>query len=127
MTRCEWEPFIKAAVERSPVSIELAKNMSIDEAFAWLSQMENISIYDSTRLAQPDELANYNRGDGIEKALTFANILLNRHPDEKIRIEIDGLDVVLKNQKEYRFKSSKNLHKQLDLPGCAAGSWQAVN
>ena len=116
MTRCEWEPFVKAAVERSPVSIETAKNMSVDEVFAWLNQMENISIYDSTRLAQPDEVANYGRGDGIEKALTFANILLSRRPSEEIKIEIDGSDVVLKNQKEYRFSSSKGLQKELRIP-----------
>jgi hypothetical protein len=113
MTRCEWEPAVKAAVERNPVSIEAAKNMSVDEVFAWLKQMENVSIYDGTRLAQPDELANYARGDGIEKALTFANILLNRQSDDEIRIEVNGHDVVLKHQKEYRFTSSKNLHKAL--------------
>ena len=122
MTRCEWEPFIKAAVERSPVSIEFAKNLSVDEVLAWLNQMENVSIYDGTRLAQPDEMTNYNRGDGIEKALTLANILLNRRPDEEIKIEITDTEVILKNRNEYRFGSTKKLHKQLAItPPALAG------
>lgn len=116
MTRCEWEPFVKAAVERSPVSIEAAKNMSVGEAVAWLNQMENSSIYDGTRLAQPDEVANYGRGDGIEKALTIANILLHRRPDEQIKIEIAGPNVIVRGRDEYRFLSTKNLHKQLAVP-----------
>jgi hypothetical protein len=123
MTRCEWEPFVKAAVERSPVSIEAAKKMSIDEVFAWLNHMENSSIYDSTRLAQPDEMTNYNRGDGIEKAFTLANILLNRCPDEQIKIEIDGPDVVIKTRGEYRFNSTKSLHKQLIMPPPLRAIW----
>ena len=122
MTRCEWEPFVKAAVERNPVSIEAAKNMPVDEAAAWLNQMENISIYDGARLAQPDEVANYGRGDGIEKALTLANILLHRRPDEEIKIEIAGTDVVISGRDEHRFLSTKNLHKQLTiLPPVQAG------
>jgi hypothetical protein len=115
MTRCEWEPFVKAAIERNPVSIETARHMSVDEAFAWLDKMDNVSIYDSTRLAQPDEVANYGRGDGIEKALTLANILLSRRPEDEIKLEIEGQSVVLKNHKEYRFTSFKNLRKQLIL------------
>ena len=122
MTRCEWEPFLKAAVQRSPVSIEAAKNMSIDEVFNWLNQMENASIYDSTRLAQPDEVANYNRGDGIEKAFTLANILMHRRQDEEIILEIAGSDVVVKNSSQYRFASTKNLHKQLVISPAFYGS-----
>jgi hypothetical protein len=115
MTRCEWEPFVKAAMERSPVCIEAAKDMSVEEVFVWLNRMENTSIYDGTRLAQPDEVANYDRGDGIEKALLFANVLNHRQPDEEIKLTIDGADVILKNKCEYRFVSTKSLRKQLNL------------
>ncbi len=37
------------------------------------------SIYDgASRLAQPDEVWNYRRGDGFEKALLVANVLRGR-------------------------------------------------
>ncbi|MHC4485660.1 MAG: hypothetical protein ACYS4T_10675, partial [Planctomycetota bacterium] len=59
MESCDWVPFIKAAVERNPVSIQMAEAMSVEEIYAWLGRMKNISIYDGRRLAQPDEVANY--------------------------------------------------------------------
>ncbi|MHC4639473.1 MAG: hypothetical protein ACYTBV_18550, partial [Planctomycetota bacterium] len=64
MTWCDWQPFIKATLERNPVSIEMTKSMSIDEVYNWLEKMNNNSIYDENRLAQPDEVANYKTGDG---------------------------------------------------------------
>jgi hypothetical protein len=115
MTRCEWEPFIKAAIERSPVSIEKAKDKDISQVYDWLRLMPNESIYEGPRLAQPDEVANYGRGDGIEKAFTLANILAARSPDEEITIIIDGPIVLLRNRKEYKFESVKNLQKQLEI------------
>ncbi|GAG44346.1 unnamed protein product, partial [marine sediment metagenome] len=36
MKSCDWVPFIKAAVERNPVSIQMAESMSIQEVYAWL-------------------------------------------------------------------------------------------
>jgi hypothetical protein len=77
--------------------------------------MPNESIYDGPRLAQPDEVANYNTGDGIEKAFTLANILLNRDPDIEIKLMIDKKNIVLKGQKEYIFNSLKGLKKQLRI------------
>ncbi|MHC4426033.1 MAG: hypothetical protein ACYSYV_08060, partial [Planctomycetota bacterium] len=68
MESCDWVPFVKAAVERNPVSTEMASSMSVEQVYAWLGQMKNISIYDGKRLAQPDEVANYRTGDGLEKA-----------------------------------------------------------
>ena len=122
MTRCEWEPFIKAAVERNPVSVAVSQNMDIDQAYNWLVAMPDESIYDGSRLAQPDELANYGRGDGIEKAITLANIILARYPDQNLRLVVDGANVVLKNEREYSFSSTKNLQKELQFQqqGCAA-------
>ncbi len=39
------------------------------------------SIYDEAgRLAQPDEVWNYGRGDGVEKALLLANVLSGAWP-----------------------------------------------
>ncbi|MHC5082782.1 MAG: hypothetical protein ACYTET_02430, partial [Planctomycetota bacterium] len=55
MTRCSWKPFMKAAVERCPVSIEQFGNSTLDQAYQQLAAMPAESIYDGQRLAQPDE------------------------------------------------------------------------
>ena len=115
MKSCDWVPFIKAAVERNPVSIQMAESMSIQEVYAWLEKMENNSIYDGNRLAQPDEVANYKTGDGLEKAFLLANIILAREPAGDIEIVVDGKHAVLRNQAEYRFLSAKNLEKQVNI------------
>jgi len=62
MESCDWTPFIKAAVERNPVSIDRTKSMSVEQVYDWLEQIKNDSIYDGKRLAQPDEVANYKTG-----------------------------------------------------------------
>jgi hypothetical protein len=115
MKSCDWAPFIKAAVERNPVSIQMAESMSAQEVYAWLEKMENNSIYDGNRLAQPDEVANYKTGDGLEKAFLLANIILAREPAGDIEIVVDGEHVVLRNQAEYRFLSAKGLEKQVNI------------
>ena len=115
MKSCDWVPFIKAAVERNPVSIQMAESMSIQEVYAWLEKMENNSIYDGNRLAQPDEVANYKTGDGLEKAFLLANIILATEPVSDIKIVVDGEHAVLRNQAEYRFLSAKGLEKQVIL------------
>jgi len=117
---CDWMPFIKAAIERNPVSLEMVKSMSAEEVYAWLEQMKNISIYDDKRLAQPDETANFNTGDGLEKAILLANIIRGRNPEQDIKITIDNNDVILKGKYEYRFVSAKNLEKQVCIS--SAGS-----
>ena len=115
MKSCDWAPFIKAAVERNPVSIQMAESMSIQEVYAWLEKMENNSIYDGNRLAQPDEVANYKTGDGLEKAFFLANIILAKEPAGDIEIVVNGEHVVLRNQAEYRFLSAKDLEKQVNI------------
>jgi len=107
MTACDWLPFVKAAVERNPVSIKAAENMSLSESYAWLQAMNNASIYDGTRLAQPDEVANYKTGDGLEKALLLANVLRGRKTEQDITITVDNNKVVLRAGDEYRFASCK--------------------
>lgn len=72
----EAEPFIKAALERSPVSRQALKDVPGEEVVARLAALENDSIYDGpSRLAQPDEVWNFGRGDGLEKCLLAANVL----------------------------------------------------
>ena len=80
------EPFLRAAMERNPVCVEGAAGMSEEELLALLGQWPDLSIYDGpVRLAQPDEVWNYKRGDGLEKALALAAIL-SRRGGTKMRI-----------------------------------------
>ncbi|MHC5162852.1 MAG: hypothetical protein ACYSO4_07025, partial [Planctomycetota bacterium] len=109
MTRCDWRPFVKAAVERCPVSIEKHANDSIEQVYSQLTALPNESIYDGPRLAQPDEVANYNTGDGVEKAFTLANIIHHRNPEQPIELSIESKRVIVKADKEYSFATSKAL------------------
>ncbi|MHC4386630.1 MAG: hypothetical protein ACYSUG_06530, partial [Planctomycetota bacterium] len=115
MTRCDWRPFVKAAMERCPVSIEKYCEESIDQIYSQLKALPNESIYEGPRLAQPDEVANYNTGDGIEKAFTLANVLLSQDEQCSLKLTIDGPLIVLKGKNEYRFPSTKGLKKQLRI------------
>ena len=124
MESCDWVPFIKAAAERNPVSIQMTEAMSVEEIYAWLGQMKNISIYDGRRLAQPDEVANYKTGDGLEKAFLLANVIHERNREQDIEIITDKNDVTLKGQNQYRFTSAKGLEKQVSIS--AAGVFSIV-
>lgn len=110
MESCDWQPFIKSAIERSPVSIEMTKDKSIEQVYQWLKAMPNESIYDNKRLAQPDEVANYARGDGIEKAITLANIIHKREPAKEITINIDKEKIVIDG---FEFSSSKSFREKI--------------
>lgn len=70
----------KAAVERNPVSVEGSRKLSLAELAAHLEQMPDESIYPGNRLAQPDEVWNYGRGDGFEKGVLLYNVLVHRYP-----------------------------------------------
>jgi len=115
MQSCDWRPFMKAAVERSPVSLERTQDMSVDAVYKWLNQMAGTSIYDANRLAQPDEVANYLTGDGLEKAILLANVLRHKSPDRELRLEVDNSRVVLRGEKDYEFSSAKTLQGQVDI------------
>jgi hypothetical protein len=115
MESCDWVPFVKAAVERNPVSIQRVTSMSLAEVYAWLNQMNNNSIYDGKRLAQPDEVANYKTADGLEKAFLLANVIRQRNPAQNIEIVSDKSTVVLKGPDQYRFVSAKGLQKQVSI------------
>ena len=71
----EEGPFVKAALERNPVSREALKDHP-DEVVGRIAALADESIYDGpSRLAQPDEVWNFGRGDGLEKCLLAANVL----------------------------------------------------
>ncbi len=116
MDKIDWKPFIKAAVERNPVSLEALKGKMVDEVYSILSLLPNESIYDNQRLAQPDEVWNFGRGDGIEKAFVMANYLHNELANNNLELIIDKHVICLKNNDlNYNFKSEKNLEKQLNF------------
>ncbi|MBN1124064.1 MAG: hypothetical protein JXA82_03590 [Sedimentisphaerales bacterium] len=109
MERCDWQPFIKAAVERNPVSIEMCKEKDTSQIYGWLAAMPQASIYDGKRLAQPDEVANYGTGDGVEKAITLANVLQASDPTQAISVEIETNQAIVRADRDYSFPSTKGL------------------
>jgi hypothetical protein len=116
MGSCDWTPFIKAAIERNPVSVRMAGEMSLEQVYAWLGEMNDGSIYDQQRLAQPDEVANYRTGDGLEKAFVLANITRQRDRAQDIELIADNNHILLKGPEEYRFTSGKGFEKRFFIP-----------
>jgi hypothetical protein len=71
----ESSPFVKAAIERSPVSKNALACPRADEIISRIAALGDESIYDGpSRVAQPDEAWNYGTGDGLEKCLIAANV-----------------------------------------------------
>ena len=104
---------MKAALERNPVSIAGCANIDIPDVVHKLGELPNESIYDGTRMAQPDEVWNYGRGDGLEKAICLLNIICSRFPEDKAGLKGDGKRVVVFGKSgEYEFESRKGL----DIP-----------
>ena len=72
----EAAPFVKAALERSPVSKAAFGAANVPSVLSRIAALGDESIYDGpSRLAQPDETWNYGTGDGLEKCLLAANVL----------------------------------------------------
>ncbi len=115
MDTCDWRPFIKAALERCPVSLALTESKSVEQVYAWLNDMGSKSLYDSNRLAQPDEVANYGTGDGLEKAFLLVNVLRQRDPQQALHLQVDGPRVLLRAGGDFEFASAKSLQKQLSI------------
>lgn len=89
LTRTSHVPFAKAALERNPVSVAGAAGLSEAELVARVAGWAEASIYDGpARLAQPDEVWNFRRGDGFEKALLVANVL-RAHGAGAMRLWLD--------------------------------------
>jgi len=114
INRTGQEPFLKAAMERNPVSIAGAKPMSDDEVLAVVRAMPPESIYDEDgRLAQPDEVWNFGRGDGVEKAVLLAAIFKTRKPGTTITIEVaPDRAVLIMDAQQMEWVSVKGLKSQ---------------
>jgi hypothetical protein len=116
MDKINWKPFIKAAIERNPVSLIGLNGQTTESVYKQLQAMPNHSIYDTERLAQPDEVWNFKNGDGIEKAILMANFLLNNIHPQKLNLSINKKQVVLENGSEsFHFNSIKNIVKNEEI------------
>lgn len=95
LSRTAHEPFLKACIERNPVCIDGTKDLDDDALAVRLNTMPDSSIYDGDgRLSQPDEVWNFGRGDGLEKALLLANVLHHR-TTQPFSISITATEAVL--------------------------------
>ncbi len=112
----DWQPFLKAAFERNPVTIEKTAELSDDALIAAFESMTNESIYDGTRIAQPDEVWNFQRGDGLERAIALADVWKARHSGDAIELAASGSQVLLKlGAQQVSLETAKGLEKQLTL------------
>lgn len=115
LSKTDWQPFIKAALERNPVSLEIFKNMEIQNVYQNINMFENESIYvEETRLAQPDEVVNYKRGDGFEKLFCLLSVLKNIEKDLKFNIYKSENNLILDTEKYGKFEFSTN--KNIKIP-----------
>ena len=110
----EAEPFLLAAAERNPVFLEALRNADETEVLARLETMPGESIYpENGRLAQPDEVWNYRRGDGAEKALLLAVFLRRRNPGAEVHVRVAaGRAIVQGAGRTVAFDSAKGLRDQ---------------
>ena len=122
MDMIDWIPFIKASMERNPVCYSELESMLVDEVYGILGKMPDESIYDSNRLALPDEVWNFKRGDGVEKALMLADFIGMKYPGSPVHIEISDSRVVLRYRtEEYPFHSTKGFRKLISISGKVYG------
>jgi len=118
MDKIDWLPFIKAAIERNPVSFTELNEKNNYEVYSLLKGFPVVSIYEGNRLALPDEVWNFKRGDGIEKALLLADFLLHKDKTSAVTITIDNKEVLLSSGgHQFHFISHKHLKKSIEIRG----------
>lgn len=114
----DWLPFVKASIERNPVCLEALAGKTIREASEILKSFPNSSVYDDKRLALPDEVWNFRRGDGIEKAFLLADYILSKDNSSAVDITIDDRKVsVIYNNNHFYFWSEKKIKKVITIRG----------
>ncbi|MBN1308881.1 MAG: hypothetical protein JXA18_13240 [Chitinispirillaceae bacterium] len=115
LSRSPWKSFLKAALERNPVVVAAMNGHSLEECNKRLGALPNDSIYNEPyRLAQPDEVWNFGRGDGLEKAITMAAIARAREPDTQLVFDKQGDTVTVKCGEGKAFSYSNG--KTVELP-----------
>ncbi|HZY25298.1 MAG TPA: hypothetical protein VFE71_05690 [Bacteroidales bacterium] len=118
MDMIDWHPFVKASIERNPVSFTDLYEKNNYEVYSLLKELPIDSIYDGNRLALPDEVWNFKRGDGIEKAFMLADFILHKDKSSSVSITIDGNQVLLSSGgHDFHFISKKNLKKSIQIKG----------
>jgi len=118
MDEIDWRPFIKAAIERNPVSLTVLDGKNSSEVYSILNELPDESIYDGKRLALPDEVWNFRRGDGIEKAFLLADFILHDDKSSTVSINIENKKVLLSAVgNEFHFTSHKNMTKSIRIKG----------
>jgi len=113
------EPYLKACLERNPVCLAATADLAPEALAECVAALAPASIYDGdTRLAQPDEVWNFQRGDGLEKAMLLANLLHHR-TQCPIQLTIESHAVHLKaGDQTHTFTTTKQL---------AGRTWQYPN
>ena len=118
MDLIDWSPFIKAAVERNPVSFTDLNEKTNYDVYSLLKDLPVESIYDGNRLALPDEVWNFKRGDGVEKAFLLADFILHKDKTATVTLSIENRDVLLTSGgHQFHFISNKNLKKSIEIRG----------
>jgi len=118
MASTDWRPFVKAAIERNPVCHAAMEGKGAEEIYRIISGLTNASIYDSGRMAQPDEVWNFGRGDGAEKAFLMADAIIHNDPDAEVNIAFAGeIVTVWYGGKEFNFSSSKGHIRKIRIRG----------
>lgn len=116
MDKISWLPFLKAAIERNPVCFTDLNGRSVKEVYKILEDLPDESIYDDKRLALPDEVWNFRRGDGIEKAILLADFIMHYDLSSTLLIEIDNKKVTVNyNSELFYFNSTKTFTKKIRI------------
>ncbi len=117
MRYCDWQPFLTAGLERNPVVVDALKQEKEQAAVQQIAALANESIYDGPgRLAQPDEVWNFQRGDGVERAFAIVDLLKARKPERKVTLDIQKDRVrVAWDQQDIELPSSKELEYAVEL------------
>jgi hypothetical protein len=109
---------VKAAIERNPVCLEAMTDKPLLEVYEIIRHLPDHSIYDGKRLAMPDEVWNFRRGDGIEKAFLLANYICDKDRSLPVVIEIDHKNVMISYKgRDFHFKSEKKTRKTVRIIG----------
>jgi hypothetical protein len=118
MDKIDWLPFIKAGIERNPVCFTDLNGKNNSEVYHILKNMPDESIYDGKRMALPDEVWNFRRGDGVEKALLLADFLIKKNNSSTVSIKIENKNVLLTSDgMDFHFTSHKDFRKSILITG----------
>lgn len=116
MTCTDWQPYIYAAIKRNPVCNAGLTGLTAEEAYNKLQSFGNKSIYELNRLAMPDEVWNFETGDGIEKAVALLNYLVKVNPEKEISVSVTPDEVILEFASyRFSFNTGKELKKRISV------------